>query len=420
VPHFEKMLYDQAQLAWIYLDAHQITGRPEYAGTARGILDYVARDLTSPEGAFLSAEDADSEGEEGRYYPTPAELNRARRRGRPVVRHARRATAAFEHGRASCTGRVDEVAERHGRRDRARPPERVRGRSLEAAPPAAAPSDDKVTLPERADDLGLRSGARTLGDAALRPAPSAPPRWCGSGCSPRARRIAAGATGSRGGSSTIMPTTLGLMDLYASTFEALLERAVAVTERQIERFDAERGGFFESPAGDASIALRMKDGFDGAEMAGNSIAAWNLQTLGVLLDRADFRERARRTFDYYARRLADGPAMMPQMLAAMDLERSTPRHVVIAGRENAPDARALVAEFDRRFLPHDALLFAGGGDEQKRLARLAPFVGPLVAQNGRATAYVCVDYACRLPTTDRAAFAAQLDERAQAPAGRTP
>jgi uncharacterized protein YyaL (SSP411 family) len=217
---------------------------------------------------------------------------------------------------------------------------------------------------------------------------------------------------------------LGFFDLYQATFDPRwLERAVTLTEAQNARFwDETHGGFFESPAGDSSIALRMKDAFDGAEMAGNSIAAWNLQMLGALLDRADFRERARRTLDYFARRLGEGAAGMPQMLVAMDLERSTVRHVVIAGRADAADARAMIAEFDRRFLPHDALLFAGGGDAQKRLATLAPFAATLAPQGGRATAYVCVDYACRLPTTDRAAFAAQLDERAAvaAPAERRP
>src|SRR6185369_10376713 len=114
---------------------------------------------------------------------------------------------------------------------------------------------------------------------------------------------------------------LGLLDLYQATLDPeWLERAVAVTDAQISRFwDDTHGGFFESPAGDPSIQLRMKDGFDGAEMAGNSIAAFNLQMLGALLDRSDWLDKARRTFDYYSSRLAAGPMAMPQMLVAMDL-----------------------------------------------------------------------------------------------------
>jgi uncharacterized protein YyaL (SSP411 family) len=156
----------------------------------------------------------------------------------------------------------------------------------------------------------------------------------------------------------------------------------------------------------------MKDAFDGAEMASNSIAARNLLMMGALLNRADWREKARRTLDYFARRLKEGAAGMPQMLAAMDLEGSTPRHIVIAGRAGAPDTRALIAEFDRRFLPHDALIVLDGGASQKDIAKLLPWTSALASRNGKATAYVCVNYACRLPVTDPAAFGAQLDEGA--------
>jgi uncharacterized protein YyaL (SSP411 family) len=149
-------------------------------------------------------------------------------------------------------------------------------------------------------------------------------------------------------------------------------------------------------------------------MAGNSIAAYNLQRLGTLLDRREWLDKAARSFDYYARRLSNGPVAMPQMLVAMDLSRAAPRHVVIAGRFDAPDTRAMIAAFDRRFLPHHLLMVVDGGAGQKRLARLAPFVAPLVAQDGKATAYVCENYACRLPTTDLETFHAQLGPTAPA------
>jgi len=216
--------------------------------------------------------------------------------------------------------------------------------------------------------------------------------------------------------------TLGLIDLYQASLDPVwLERATHVTEAMLERFwDPEDGGFFESPAGDAHLKVRMKDGFDGAEMAGNSIAALDLQILGTLLDRRDWQEKARRTFDHYARRLATGPAAMPQMLVAMELAGAAPRHIVIAGPAEDRGTRAMIAEFDRRFLPHDMLLLAEGGARQKALARIAPFVAPLARQNGKATAYVCVDYACRLPTTDANVLAAQLEDRPSNPGERQP
>jgi uncharacterized protein YyaL (SSP411 family) len=200
---------------------------------------------------------------------------------------------------------------------------------------------------------------------------------------------------------------LGLLDLYGATFDAgWLERAAALTETQIARFwDAAGGAFFDSPADDPSVRVRMKDEFDGAEMAGNSIAALNLLTLAVLLDRNDWRDKAAGTLDFYARRLSRAPIAMPQMMAAMDRALESPRHVVIAGRRDAADTRALIAEFDRRFLPHDLLLLR----DDERLAALAPFTAPLAPRDGRATAFVCVDYTCRLPALDPVEFAAQLD-----------
>jgi uncharacterized protein YyaL (SSP411 family) len=192
-----------------------------------------------------------------------------------------------------------------------------------------------------------------------------------------------------------------------------LERSVALTEQMLARFyDAHDGAFFESPEGDASIRLRLKDDFDGAEIAGNSVAAEVLARLAELLDRAAWRAKAQATFESYAHRLAAHPAAMPRMLAAMMLEHSSARHVVIAGDPSRDDAHRMIREFDRRFLPGDLLLITTPGARADSLRRWAPFAAALPQQGGRATAYVCVNYACELPTTDPVAFGAQLDRRA--------
>jgi uncharacterized protein YyaL (SSP411 family) len=437
VPHFEKMLYDQAQIAWAYLEGYQVTGNAAYADAARGIFAYVTRDLSSSEGGFDSAEDADSEGEEGKFYVwTPAQIDAALHGEAALFSYRYGVTpdGNFEHG-ASILSEVrtlDECAKHFGIAPAAAEQRLAAARAqlLEVRSRRVRPHrDDKVVTAWNGLMISaFARGARVLQDPALaaratRAAEFLWERLRDPATGELRRRWREGEAKGAGQLEDYAYLTLGYFDLYQATFDPRwLERAVALTEAQNARFwDDAHGGYFESPAGDASIAVRMKDAFDGAEMAGNSIAAWNLLTLGTLLDRSDFRERARRTLDYFQRRLGEGAAGMPQMLVAMDLERSTTRHVVIAGRADAADARAMVAEFDRRFLPHDALLFAGGGEEQKRLAKLAPFVAPLAAKNGKATAYVCVDYACRLPTTDLAAFAAQLEERGEkAATGRNP
>jgi hypothetical protein len=432
VPHFEKMLYDQALIASAYLEGFQATGKAVYAETARGVFAYVARDLTSRDGAFDSAEDADSEGEEGKFYVwTPAELERTL--GAADTRLVELCFGVtphgnFEHGASILheARPVEAAAAELGiaPADAERRLEAASARLLEARSRRPRPHrDDKVLVAWNGLMISaLARGARVLDepDHARRAARAADFVWERLWRPERhelERRWRDGETSGQGQLDDYAYYTLGLLDLYSATFDPRwLERAVEVTEAEIARFWDERdGAFFESPAGDASIRVRMKDGFDGAELAGNSIAAANLQRLAVLLDRADWKEKATRTFAYYAKRLASQPLAMPEMLAAMDLAHATPRHVVIAGDPESPGVRAMIREFDRRFRPHDLLLVVDAGERQRRLAKLAPFVAALAARDGRATAYVCVDYACRLPTTDLETFAAQLDT----PAGFT-
>ena len=160
-----------------------------------------------------------------------------------------------------------------------------------------------------------------------------------------------------------------------------------------------------------SRSIRIASSPTPGSLAGNSIAALDLVVLGRLLDHPAWLERARHSFDYFSRRLAGGGAAgMPQMLVAMGTFDAITRHVVIAGDRDAADTRALIAEFDRRFLPHDRLIVSDPAHAAE-LAPLVPFAARLPRQGVHATAYVCVDYACRLPVTDPVAFGAQLDER---------
>jgi uncharacterized protein len=426
VPHFEKMLYDQAQIAWSYLEAFQITRDARDADTARDIFAYVARDLTSKEGAFWSAEDADSEGEEGRFYVwTPGEVEKVLGK-EPAALFDRHygvtAQGNFEHGTSILheTQSLEATATAFGLRE-AEAAKRLadaRAKLLEVRGRRVRPHlDDKVLVAWNGLMISACArGARVLGDPdlATRAARAADFIWThlyDARSGEMKRRWRDGQAAEAGQLDDYAYYALGCIDLYEATFEPRwLERAVAVTDAQIARFwDGAHGGFFESPLGDPSVKVRMKDGFDGAEMAGNSIAAWNLQMLGRLLDREEWLTKARQTFDYFATRLAGGAASMPQMLVAMDLERAQPRHVVVAGASGAADTRGMIEAFNHRFLPNDALLVVDGGPRQKALARLTEFVEPLHTQQGRATAYVCVNYACSLPTTDLEVFAAQLD-----------
>jgi len=430
VPHFEKMLYDQALIADAFLDGFQLTGNPRYAEVARGIFTYVARDLTSPTGGFLSAEDADSEGEEGRFYVwTPDEIRSLLPPEEAALfedRYGITAAGNFEH-RATILSEVRtlaDVASRHGLDpDTAR--ERLdcaRATLLEARARRVRPGlDDKVLTAWNGLMISaFARGARVLNDPALaahatRAAEFLLANVVDTDTGTVRRRWRDGEAGGAGQLDDYADLARGWIELHQATHDPKwLEHAVALTEAQNARFaDPEHGGWFESPEGDRSIRVRMKDGFDGAEVAGNSIAAYNLQLLGVLLGRAEWRAMAERTFRYYAGRLDRSPTAMPRMLVAMMLARGTPRHVVVAGADADRIAR-MVREFDRRFLPDDLLLVVANGSREP-IARLAPFAGSLADAAGGATAYVCTNFACRLPVTEPEAFGAQLDERSPAP-----
>jgi len=427
IPHFEKMLYDQALLADAYLDAFRSTGERRWADTARGVFAYVARDLTSPEGAFWSAEDADSEGEEGRFYAwTPAQLaDVLGPEGCRLFAHRYGVTPEgnFEHG-ATVLHEAHPLAETAaafgmGETAAMEALERARAALLAARSRRVRPHrDDKVITAWNALMIAaLAHGARTLGEPELatRAERAAEFVWSRLRAADGAlfRRWREGEAALAGQLDDHAYYARACLELFAATHEPRwLERAAAVTQTMLERFwDDEEGGLFESPADAVGIGLRLKDGYDGAELAGNSVAAEVLVRLSSLMERADWRERAGRSIAFHARRLSSAPWAMPRMLATMERASSPPRHLVIVGPRGREDTRALVAAYESRLRPDDDLVVVSD-ETRETLAKLAPFAAALPMNDERATAYACVDYACRRPVHEPGELAALVDERA--------
>jgi uncharacterized protein YyaL (SSP411 family) len=161
-------------------------------------------------------------------------------------------------------------------------------------------------------------------------------------------------------------------------------------------------------AGEAGGLPRLKDAFDGAELAGNSIAAEVLWRLSSLLERPAWRDLATRAFEFHARRISSAPWAMPRMVAAMERAVAAPMHLVIAGEQDAADPRALVAIFESRLRPDTDLVMVTC-TTRAALESLVPWAAALPARDGRATAYLCVDHACRQPVQHPAELAALLD-----------
>ena len=409
VPHFEKMLYDQAQLAVSYLEAFQITHEGQYAEVARDIFEYVLRDLAHPEGGFYSAEDADSaadparphEKSEGAFYLwSYQELVTAlgQERGEAFAR----AYGAREQGNVDndphgeFTGRniLYRAGPFQGLEEARKTLLRIRGARLRPH------LDDKILAAWNGMMISaLAKGAQVLKEpryehAARRALDFIRETLWRDSDGILMRRYRKGESAIEGFVDDYAFLALALLDMYETTFSgADLAWAVRLAERAMELFeDPEEGGFFSTRA-TPELVLRLKEDYDGAEPSGNSGMALVLLRLCRFTGRADFRTSAERTLRGFGRRLGAAPSAMPQMLAASIFADAPPMEIVLAGHES-PEMLDRIRE---RFLPCGVVMRA----EQ------APVAMP--ALDGRATAYVCENYACQLPVTDARALADLLN-----------
>jgi hypothetical protein len=199
----------------------------------------------------------------------------------------------------------------------------------------------------------------------------------------------------------------GLLDLYEAQFDRRhLELAVRLTEKQQELFeDIASGAFFSTAAGDHRLVLRVKEDYDGAEPSGNSVAVMNLVRLARMTNRATFHESAERTLAAFASRLALAPVAIPQMLTACEFLLGDPREIILAGRRDSAEMRALLRELHARFVPSRVVMLVDSPETQRALAASIPSVVSMNPLEGRASAYVCRNYTCQLPVWEPAKFA---------------
>ena len=442
VPHFEKMLYDQAQLACAYLDAFQITRDRQFESVARDILDYVARDMTSKEGGYFSAEDADSLFEHGKsehgegafYVWTKQEIDAA----------VGDAAELFDfHYGVQPHGNAPEGSD---------PQDEFRGKNILIQRHAIAESSQRFKKSEEeVAKLLARSREILFAIRAKRPRPHLDDKiiaaWNGLMISAYARaaqvldepRYLESATRSaqfvrahlwddskkilyrsyRGGRGDVEGFAddyafiiQGLLDLYEASFDVeWLKLAIELQETQDGLFfDDKTGGYFSTSGKDKTVVLRMKDDNDSAEPAASSVAALNLLRLAQIRDKKQWEERAEKTVSAFQPTLSRFPSAMPQMLIALDFSSSKPRQIVIAGKKDAPETKTLLAEVHRHFLPKTILLLADGADGQKYLGEKLEAIRSMSKVDGKSAAYVCENFTCKAPVTDSNQLAALLAE----------
>jgi hypothetical protein len=216
------------------------------------------------------------------------------------------------------------------------------------------------------------------------------------------RRYRAGSTEISGFVDDYAFLIQGLLDLYEASFNVKwLSWAIRLQEKQDELFwDGTYGGYFSTTGKDSSVLIRMKEEYDGAEPSPNSISAMNLLRLSQMTDRVEWQDKARKTFAASAGRLEKVPEAAPQLVSAVDFGLSKPKQIVIAGQPGAADTKALLRLVHERYIPNKILLLADGGAGQRQLARWLPFIESVTRRQGRATAYICENYVCKLPTSD--------------------
>jgi hypothetical protein len=440
VPHFEKMLYDQGQLAAAYLEAFQAGQDPFYANVAQDILDYVLRDLTSPEGGFYSAEDADSvqagnpevHGEGLFYLWTKEEMVSllGREHGEIFSFHygVLEAGNALDDPQQEFVGKnilyvahpLGETAERF------RLPEEELSRLLERSRQKLQAAREQRPRPHLDDKIitswnghmisALARAAQVLGEkrylaAAERAAGFIRDKLYDPASGLLLRRYRDGEAGLDGQLDDYAFLVNSLLDLYEASFDiAWLQWAMALTEKQIALFaDEELGGFFETSGADQSVLVRLKADYDGAEPTGNSVSALNLLRLAWITGKEEWLKRGGATIEAFGNRLNEYPPILPQMLVAHDFKGSKPRQIVVAGKLGRPDTEIMLAMIRKRFLPGKIVLLADGGPGQEFLEKYQPMLAELPAQENKTTVYLCENFSCQLPTSDLAELAKRLE-----------
>ncbi|MEP6802563.1 MAG: thioredoxin domain-containing protein [Acidobacteriota bacterium] len=419
VPHFEKMLYDNAMLARVYLLAFRAFRNPDHARVARETLDYLLREMTPAGGGFFAAQDADSGGEEGTYYVwTPDELENALGAADAKVVAARFGVTAagnFE-GKAtvlSVVRSLEDLARDFGKTEPeiAGILERSRATLRQLRSRRVAPgTDDKLLT----DWTGLAISAFALGrqvlgesryEIAAREAADRVLERCRRG-GELLHRERGGEAGIPGFASDYANMIEALLDLYEATFEARYFReAIALQEIFDERFDDGRGGYALTTEGHDGLILRPREIVDGATPSSNSVAASNLLRLHAFTGNARFREKADAIFSLFSTYLTRASAALPRMLCALDRAVHPSREVVLSGEIGRPDFEALreIVSADPAF---DRVV--AHADGAGSLAGLSSLVAGRTPDGGPARAFVCRDFACQLPTADAAELAAAL------------
>lgn len=422
LPHFEKMLYDQASLMMAYTEAYQITKNQDYANVVREIFEYITRDMTSPEGAFYSAEDADSEGEEGKFY---------------TWSH-REILEILDEDEAAIFSRVFDIRKEGNFKDEATSEQtglniphmtesvdQISGslgltpdtitRIIENARAKLFTQRERRVRPSR-DDKVLTDWNSFL-IAALMKAGVVLSETIFIEVAERAlnfilttlfdekeglfHRYKDGEVAITAFLDDYAYLVWALLESYEGTFKPkYLELAKNLTSKMIEYFwDEKKGGFFFTGTYSEKLLVRKKEAYDGAMPSGNSVAALNLVRLARFLGDTVLEEKAASIIRAFSGIISRAPSGFSMMLTALDFTHGQSYEIVIAGNPEQSDTQELLGTIRNHYIPNKVILLKGTKHQSEEVSRLAPFTKFHNPVGGKATAHVCIDYNCKLPTS---------------------
>ena len=424
VPHFEKMLYDQALLATAYIEAFQATGKTLFADIVKGIFTYVLRDMTSPEGGFYSAEDADSEGVEGKFYVwTPDEIIKilGEKDGKIFcdfydvskegnfeeknILHVDKEINAF----AKLEGiKLEELQEMLSK---------ARAKLFTVREKRIRPhKDDKILTSWN----GLMIAAMAKGAQALNEPKYAQAAVRAADFILNTLRLKDGSLLKRyrlgeaaifGHLDDYAYFVWGLIDLYEATFEVkYLKIALELNRLMIDDFlDEKGGGFFFSGKRNEQLIAQTKEIYDGATPSGNSAALMNILRLSHMTGNLDLAKISGQLIKTFAETVNNYPFGYTQFLCALDFALGPTKEIVIAGEPGSDDTKQILKEIRKRFLPGKVIILHPERD--KTIEAIIGLVKEQKTIDGKATAYICENYACKAPANDMNRIVKLLDER---------
>jgi uncharacterized protein YyaL (SSP411 family) len=423
VPHFEKMLYDQALLGMAYLEAFQVTGDETYSNVAREIFTYVLRDMTDENGGFFSAEDADSEGEEGKFYVWSEEEIR-QVLPEQLVEYFIKVFNVKKEGNFS-----DEASgQRMGKNilHIKKPLEKIASdldiptndlrEHLDIARQQLFASRDERIHPYKDDKIltdwnglmiaALAKGAQVLDEPEYAHAAKQSADFILSTMRDADRKLYHRfREGERAVEAFVDDYAFliwGLVELYETTFEEqYLKDAIDLTDDMVAQFwDDEHGGLYLTSQQAEDILVRKKEIYDGAVPSGNSVAMLVLLRLGLMIANPELEEKAVRISRTFSNNISNSPASYTMLLVVLDFALGPVNEIVIAGESNGEDTRSMIRLLRNEFIPNTVVILRPTETLRPGIIDIINYAKDLSGKDNRATAYVCQNYHCELPTTD--------------------